>query len=67
MNAIKKLNALKLMKQGTRIMYTPWFGDGVTEEVSFWQLTERGQEYIVNVELNNGSLRWGYLHQIIII
>jgi hypothetical protein len=67
MSPIDKLNALMGMKQGTRILYIPSFGDGVPEEVSFHELITRGGEYIVHVETNSGGLRWGYLNQIALI
>jgi hypothetical protein len=67
MTIIQKLDKLEAMKQGTRILYSPQFGDGFPEEATFHRLRNKGGEYIIDVEINNGSLRWGYINQITII
>lgn len=67
MTIIEKLDILLSLKQGTRVLYIPCFGDGVPEEVTFWRIRDKGGEYIIDVELNNGSLRWGYINQIALI
>lgn len=67
MTIIEKLDLLKNYKQGKKLLYFPCFGDGQPEEAKFWRLTDRRGEYIVEVELSNGSLRWGYLNQIALI
>jgi hypothetical protein len=67
MTIIQKLDRLRKMKQGNRIIYIPQFGDGKPEEAKFWRLRSERGEYIIEVELSNGSLRWGYINQIALI
>ena len=64
MTLTEKLDKLLDMKQGTSIVYIPQFGDGIPEEAKFHRIRRDNQEYIVEVEIQNGSLRWGYLYQI---
>jgi len=67
MDSRMKLAILKNMKPHTTILYRGCWGDGDVEEAKFLSLSDKNGEYIVNVEIHNGSIRWGYLYQIALI
>lgn len=67
MTITEKVDKLQMMKQGTRVIYIPQFGDGIPQEAIFHRLQYKRGEYIVEVEIDNGSLRWGYIYQIALI
>jgi len=62
----EKIDKLLNMKKGTMIIYTPHFGDGIPQEARFYRIRENKQDYMIDVELLDGGVRWGYLDQITI-
>ena len=60
----EKIDKLLTMKKGTMIIYTPNFGDGISQEARFYRIRNERQDYIIDVELLDGGVRWGYIDQI---